>query len=191
MSNSLILQTRYSKACLKVVFEKQQDRWSHRLVISDGESETTLLHSLEGDPDQPWPPSPPLQDASYHQLENGEAVLAVGMAGKSHWSASFSSDQAETILADLACLIKDNFAAGQVSVGSRYRVNPDVQIAFTDNGLELKLGIIRLVICPVTEPSSATRLACENEVLLLTPVELGIKKSRPTRWGYRLAWVHY
>jgi hypothetical protein len=185
VSDTLILQTNHPGACLKMVFEHQTDRWSHRLVVASEETETTILRSREGDAEQPWPPSPPLQDASHHSLATGEAVLAVGMAGKSHWSASFSVDNG-MFLADLACLFKIQPTQDTDSIGSQYEIGPDVTVTHSaDGGTSLLVGKCRLDIWPVSESDWSTRSEYDNQKLILYPFELSKLPGQPTRWGYR------
>lgn len=186
MSDILILQSNHSGASLKLVFEHQTDRWAHRLVLNDKETETTVLRSLEGNAEQHWPPSPPLQDASHHSLATGEAVLAVGMAGKSHWSASYSIDN-RMILADLACLIKNHPPPSTNSIGSKYEIGQDVNVTCNEHGCSrLQVGSCQLDIQSVSESDWATGSRIENQKLILYPLELSNLPGQPTRWGYRL-----
>src|SRR3954451_16891094 len=75
---------------LLVEFIRYGDRYGHviSLVNAAGEIEP-LLESVEGRSDDAWPDSPPLQSLSIEKLPDGRsAALLVGMAGRSHWSAS-------------------------------------------------------------------------------------------------------
>lgn len=186
MSDILILQTNHSGANLKLVFEHQADRWVHRLVLTDEETETIVLQSLEGNAEQLWPPSPPLQDASHHSLATGEAVLAVGMAGKSHWSASFSIDDG-MILADLACLIKNQPPPNTDAIASQYEIGQNVNATCHENGCtRLQIGSCQIDIQSVSDSDWATGSKIENQKFILCPLELSNMPGQPTRWGYRL-----
>jgi len=67
---------------LEVRFEWIGDRFQHQVRQGDD----SLLVSIEGNADQAWPDSPPLQQLSHEHLEGRDVVLGVGAAGKSHWS---------------------------------------------------------------------------------------------------------
>ena len=69
---------------LRVEFRRQQDRFAHRILLDQAE----VARSVEGDADEPWPDSPPLQQLSLEEIKQSETILAVGSAGRSHWSLS-------------------------------------------------------------------------------------------------------
>jgi hypothetical protein len=75
---------------LRVVFFKQGDRYAHRVEWFDDVrgAWTVAVESLEGTPDDPWPPSPPLQQLHIEERPTGRVILLVGMAGRTHWSAA-------------------------------------------------------------------------------------------------------
>ena len=181
MSETIILESNHSTDGLKIVFERQGDRWSHRLVAGANE-ETILLRSVEGDEAQDWPPSPPLQEVNQHQLANGIAVLAVGMAGNSHWSASFSIDSGE-IVVELASLCKSR----PDFLGTQYAVENDVS-ALPTNGSEVLVqsGTRRVVIRPLAAADWSSILQNENRSLMICPKELSKVSGKATRWGYRM-----
>jgi hypothetical protein len=91
---------------LRVEFVWRNDRYGHVIsaVNSDGAAET-LLESIEGTPADIWPPSPPLQSLHRETLPDGRsALLLVGAAGRSHWSASVETAPGEPkLIFDLAC----------------------------------------------------------------------------------------
>jgi len=65
-----------------------------------------LLSSLEGDGEDAWPPSPPLQQLSLEGARAGhQAALLIGMAGRSHWSLSVVkiADEPGSLEFDVAC----------------------------------------------------------------------------------------
>ena len=59
--------------------------------------------------DDVWPASPPLVELSTVETSAGPAILAVGLAGRSHYSASIAPHPAEpdTLLFEIACRIKE------------------------------------------------------------------------------------
>ena len=118
---------------LRVDFFKLADRYGHRLSVvvrdeADREALVPLAESIEGSSDDPWPPSPALQSLSIEQLAGGcTAALLVGMAGRSHWSASI-----EVKPEDALGLIQFDFASRSPelprSISCEYRVFPGVEV---------------------------------------------------------------
>jgi hypothetical protein len=90
---------------LRVVFVWQSDRFVHRIEFVDGRQSWCWFNSLEGDSEEPWPSSPPLQQLSLEEPSPGNPVaLLLGMAGGSHWSVSVECDSASTgLIFDVAC----------------------------------------------------------------------------------------
>lgn len=153
MANQLSIATPQ----LKVVFSKSAantDRWSHQILLNDGQQPTVLLTSVEGDDQQTWPASAPLQDISHHDLPGGEAILGVGMAGKSHWSASVSVVDNDSIFFDMACLIKQSGAA----VGSQYRAGSGVNVTTAGDDISLEVGNEKIVIQSLRNEGQQTAL---------------------------------
>jgi hypothetical protein len=91
-----------------VVFVWQSDRWRHSVSI-DGMPLAISLEHTAGGRDRSWPASPPLVELSTLETPNGPAILAVGLAGRSHYSASISPHPAEpdAMLFEIACRIKE------------------------------------------------------------------------------------
>jgi hypothetical protein len=75
---------------LRVVFFRQGDRYAHRVEVFDAARSEwfAVCESLEGAPDDDWPPSPPLQQLHVEDRPTGRVILLVGMAGRTHWSAA-------------------------------------------------------------------------------------------------------
>lgn len=100
---------------LELQFQWRIDRWAHRLLC-DGRS---CWQSIEAVPAQDasmplgvspdWPASPAFTEVSLVETATGPALLAVGRAGRSHFSASLAAVQAEpdTIVAELACRVQE------------------------------------------------------------------------------------
>jgi len=102
-----------------VVFTWHGDRWRHSVSIDGVPFATSREHTADGH-DRSWPASPPLVELSTLETPNGPAILAVGLAGRSHFSASISPHpgEADTLLFEIACRIKDP----PVWLGSTYLV---------------------------------------------------------------------
>lgn len=72
---------------LEVRFQQQEDRFGHSVSHITRQSRQQLLQSTEGSRADRWPASPPLQQCHQQQLADGrDAVMAVGQAGRGHWS---------------------------------------------------------------------------------------------------------
>jgi hypothetical protein len=105
---------------LRVEFVWRGDRFGHAIswINEDGVAQP-LLESIEGLGTDAWPASPPLQSLTLHTLPSGHpAALLVGMAGRSHWSASVEATAGRaTLQFDIAC----RHSAQPEWLGSRYR----------------------------------------------------------------------
>jgi hypothetical protein len=92
-----------------VRFTWRHDRWMHEILFPDG----TAWRSLEGpaapEADPRWPASPVLVDLSRLEGPHGPALLGVGRAGRSHFSASIgpAPARADRILFELACRVTE------------------------------------------------------------------------------------
>src|SRR5262245_61442427 len=133
---------RYGES-LRVEFLWRGDRYGHVISAADDAGDfVPLLESLEGTPADDFPPSPPLQNLHRETLPGGRpALLLVGAAGRSHWSASVEAQDAGLSF-DFACR-----HSGPASwLGCRYR---------TFSGAKSRLSI----------DAEGCRIACqENEV---------------------------
>jgi hypothetical protein len=90
---------------LRVRFFWHGDRYAHEVSVRSNDVWLPALLSVEGSPEQDWPASPPFQSLHIEEREDGRKLaLLVGMAGKSHWSASIEIDEATAcVLFDVAC----------------------------------------------------------------------------------------
>ena len=105
---------------LQIEFFRQGDRYAHRISLAGDDRPVELLVSVEGgghvdgpNPNRPdcdyaddaWPASPPFQELRIEPRSDGRQVaLLVGMAGRSHWSASVEADpQLGRFTFDVAC----------------------------------------------------------------------------------------
>jgi hypothetical protein len=103
-----------------VRLSRSRDRHEHVVGLRVGNTIVPLMESLEGSPEESWPPSPPLQQVYREKRSAGlEVALAVGMAGGSHWSASLELDPAAgRITFDVACRVR----SVPERLGSSYRL---------------------------------------------------------------------
>lgn len=107
---------------VRAVFFPFSDRIAHRIESGSGDQWRPDWHSIEGNENQPWPPSPVLQTMHREQRPTGDVLLLVGMGGASHWSASVAADPQGGLDFDIACRV----SAPQEWLGSSYRaISPD------------------------------------------------------------------
>jgi len=127
---------------LAVVFTWSGDRWTHR-VTTAGAAEDAVWASLDGPwpptgGDPRWPASPVLVELSRVALPGtatagGQAIVGVGLAGRSHFSASIAPDPTVTdgIRFEIACRLHEP----PDWLGSTYRVGRQLmQVTATDAG---------------------------------------------------------
>ena len=173
---------------VRMQFNRDGDRWAHQIYLSMGASEQPLMRSLEGTADQIWPPSPPLQDVGRHELPTGDAILCVGMAGSSHWSASFSVEAGENglIKSDIACLTKKSTA--NRALGSSYRLSSDVRPTLVSKiHAEFDTGSERIVVIKAIDGDGfSTVLTIEDGVFCAAPEQIIDDAKVATRWGFEI-----
>lgn len=93
---------------LLLEFNKQGDRFTHRLCIPSGSTYIPVLESLTLDPTAPWPSDPPLQQVVFEPLgpNQQDVALGVGLSGHGHWSlAARCCETHDSIELDFACRI--------------------------------------------------------------------------------------
>lgn len=102
----------------ELTFFRHGDRWQHCVAI-DGR---VVAESVEDGPDARWPASPPLVDLSTATIAGRLTLVAIGLAGRSHFSASIlpHPTRPDTFLFEIACRIHEP-AAG---LGSTYATAP-------------------------------------------------------------------
>ena len=173
---------------LRVMFQRQADRCAHRIELIDGAKSFCLLTSVEGTSDQPWPPSPPLQQLSIEELSPGNRVaLLLGMAGKSHWSASVECDPASSsLLFDVACRVQQP----PQRLGSCYRAEVPLADASLDRArFTTACANVTLQLLPLADPPSVSLVQSENQIAVAYQ-ELTVARVPSTlRWKYRVTWL--
>ncbi|NDC54430.1 MAG: hypothetical protein EBZ74_09115 [Planctomycetia bacterium] len=89
-------------------FTWHHDRWAHEIAFADGSSWRSV-EAAEADGDPRWPASPVLVELSRLDGPDGPALLAVGRAGRSHFSASVTGDpsRADALRIDVACRVHE------------------------------------------------------------------------------------
>ena len=178
-----ILQT----AGVRVEFVWHEDRYAHRILVGDGLHWTERLESVEGTPHDDWPTSPPLN--SLHREERGHTQLAllVGMAGKSHWSASVELDPPGNVRFDIACRVSP---AGQGVLGSHYRVVSAAAHVEGPNICLVAAGGANDAFPSVVQPEDGTQchVAADGSIRLEPQPDRDAAPARTIRWSYRIQW---
>jgi hypothetical protein len=109
----------------EVRFEWRGDRWAHsvRFDPAAGGSMAGLWHSIEGPGDSSgddrWPASPVLVELHSHPAVGKVAVMGLGLAGRSHFSASVAPDP--RVPGALRFEIAARINEAPVQLGSTYR----------------------------------------------------------------------
>ena len=168
---------------LRINFVWSNDRFAHTVEwLSEAGNWQPLLSSLEGTPDNAWPPSPPFQEVEPHVGGSGlTCLLAVGLAGTSHWSASIEEIRHEgqpdsecRIRFDVACRLKGSAS----TLESTYQVSQSLRrdaselTAYTDpNGCQ-----VRLVSTSDVEAGSST--------IAVRPQPMATDEPTTVRWMY-------
>jgi hypothetical protein len=149
---SLMLAT--SDGRLRVEFHWQRDRFIQQLFVDSAEAG----NSIEGDAQESWPSSPPIQQLSLEDINGSSVILGVGAAGRGHWSISVEidrqSDGADAIKFELACRSKEQQPP---FLGSSYRLADSIVLRPTDGTSQFRDG--RAVASPVDLDSQTHRWA--------------------------------
>lgn len=160
----------------------RHDRYQQRVEISERGRLVPLMESLEGTSAEEWPSSPPLKEAQLVERPDDRRVaLAVGMAGRSHWSASLELDApAGQLTFDMACRVQGK----PLWLGSRYRL---LVPATRWGSWEIRLeGFGRLGIHLVERQMADLELGPDGVVSIVAPAA-----SQPlpqtVRWSYALS----
>jgi hypothetical protein len=92
-----------------VSFEWAADRWRHVVTVADGVRLTSVEGPAAPADDPRWPASPVLTEVSLVDVGGRPAILGVGRAGRSHFSASVTAhpDLPDTLLFDIACRLHE------------------------------------------------------------------------------------
>lgn len=130
---------------LRVEFRWHRDRYQHFFFAGptpaqgatpNGEAgpESPLGESVEGDAENDWPPSPPIQQLSAETIDGENVLLGVGAAGQCHWSISVERqtlDDVSMLKFDLACRCK----ASPQGLGSLYQIDPQLTLEPLDSAM--------------------------------------------------------
>ncbi len=163
-----------SAGTLTVRYTKWQDRLCHTIGIVYEDVFVPFLESVEGNADEPWPTSPPMQqmvEESFSPSAN-PVLLGVGLSGNGHWSTAIETQLAHGLKFDIAC----KNSKGATRFGSEYRVLAKAERGIEGGAISLQrdttagkatveiavsIGEIRFLpdeqkirICPQSDPES-------------------------------------
>ncbi len=158
---------------LRVRFFWQSDRYAHEISRRAMNVWHPAWMSVEGSPADDWPPSPPFQSLHIQQRDDGRTLaLLVGMAGKSHWSASIEIEaESPSVLFDVACRVRDCEAG---PLGSTYRAAKGA--IGGDVGLAIELSR-RFGPATLQHAAGQTRVVAQSSA---------VAAPQTVRWDYRL-----
>lgn len=166
---------------LQVQFTWQGDRYAHTICAAS-EPASCLLASQEGNPDDLWPASPPFQQLHIETRPNSNVAFLVGMAGSTHWSASFELDaDGKTLSVDVAC----RAARAPDDLVSTYRVQLPCEYCAATSRVSLTAAQRNLLL----ETCVATQLAASGSELghiYLRPAPSERDTPRTIRWSYKI-----
>jgi hypothetical protein len=181
----------------RVDFTWRLDRFCNRIIGILRYRPIALLASVEGIPDQTWPPSPPMQQVCNEIVNGTPAALAIGMAGSSHWSASFHlvDPQRPQLRVEVACLTQE--VSGELS--SLYRLGPEIHTAARSAScLALQCARMSECICCLDpmcdDPPTQLSTRNPNEISIgpqmhnAADCPVNQQSRSPKRWNYRFFW---
>jgi hypothetical protein len=174
---------------LRAAFNWWVDRYGHAISVVHASGRiSTVFTSIEGDANDAWPASPPLQSISVEEVASGRnAALLVGMAGRSHWSASVEAipDQAALVF-DVACRI----GSVPAKLGSRYTVAEGQLVSGPgDKKREfaaILLGSLGVRVYREHVPGCEAKLRLPESGELVIRPDVGETATSTVRWRYRI-----
>lgn len=160
---------------LCIEFRRVADRYSHQIYAGQGGQRRLVLESIEGGGNDPWPPSPPLQELHIERQADGRKVaLLVGRAGRSHWSLSVEPFENRLVL-DAACRL----SADAAWLGSSYRAVTGAEIS--NDGATFAGGLLRIL-----SATGEGTIIADNSVVRIHAALQGEAGPRTLRWRYAI-----
>ena len=160
--------------------DRYQHSWQFPAANGTHASAQLGLQSIESGSDVVWPVSPPLQQIHRQSFADGrEVVFGVGMAGRGHWSASF------TLVPELRCWI--------VELACRASITPEALLssyrlrgtwASDENGRVRCLQTDPPLRMEAVGPSSTATLS--GEVLSICPSQI-TSVTATQQWAFKLS----
>lgn len=161
----------------KLSFEWLGDRYQHAWLQGD----EALLRSSDQAVPVTWPDSPPLQQIHQQSFADGrEVIFGVGMAGRGHWSASF------TLVPDLRCWIVElacRSSSRPESLASSYKLNNLWQPCDNSVFWQCQTASVLFQLEPI---QTNTRVQINEKNLAFMPLEISTQTPSTTQWAFRL-----
>ncbi len=148
---------------LRVRFRWNVDRFVHTFFHGG----VAVADSVDGDGDQPWPPSPPLQQLSLETLDGRDVILGVGAAGKSHWSVSVEPIRDDSGAAGLKFDWACRTSTPEADLGTLYKL--------ADGSQPTRIGFVE---------TTSSRRESENSRVRLRPA--GFADAGTRQWAYQV-----
>jgi hypothetical protein len=179
-----------SAGLLSIRFIKSGDRLAHCIGLQKSSEGSggflPVLESVEGDAQEVWPASPPMQQIVQEHIGHNSApvLLGVGLSGNGHWSSAVEETSMGSLKLDIAC--KSSKPASYL--GSQYRMANETEVDFKNN--QVRLTVKRESNESVTLVLSAeigkVAMAKENRLISIMP---GSEASliQTHRWCYNVA----
>ncbi len=182
-----VLQVLDRDGCgLRVTWQRDEDRYGHVIAYVTGARATACLTSELGRERDPWPASPPLQQCSVESATRGRQLgLAVGMAGKSHWSQSVEADPAALgLVFELACRVQQQ----PLWLGSSYcAAHPLQALSGASVRLAVAAGVDLILSGETLDGAAPVRLEVSGTHVALTADWGRLPLPSTVRWRYRVA----
>lgn len=152
-------------------------RFGHQIRVRGPDDWMEVISTIEDEGIDDWPSSPPIQQTAVHGAADAPIWFGLGMAGRSHWSASIEPTE-RGIRIEFACRV-----VGRPRwIGVTYRLGEAARVAAAEgNRMVLELAGCRLALKPQTDTrlDHATRSDGSARLVLLP------KKITPTTcWSY-------
>ena len=175
---------------LSIRFIKSGDRLAHCIGLQTSSKGLggflPVLESIEGDAQEAWPASPPMQQIVQESIGQNSApvLLGVGLSGNGHWSGAVEKTSSGSLKLDIACKISKPASY----LGSRYRMAGETEVDFKNN--EIRLTVKKESNENVTLVLSAAigkvSMVKENRLIVIVP---GSEPSliQTHRWCYNVA----
>ena len=168
-----------------VAFTQLGDRLSHQVFVEDSPTERkTIAQSVEGEGSPRWPSSPALQQidtCSLHDQRQG--LVAVGLAGTSHWSLAVETDEEGFLCFDNACRVKEQ----PTFLGSTYALpNSARRTGIQPQEVTWELPNERELCVRCDETLSRIECAKEERLFRIQPVQISTASPVTIRWKYRI-----
>lgn len=128
-SEAILLET----SGLEFRFPRIGDRYGLTISLRS----ELVLEALAGSETDAWPAAPPLQQLHEQELPAGLAVLGVGSAGTSHWSASFSVRGPGLVWCEYAARVSHPWNHAGEWLGTRFHLAKDWNWERAERGLRL------------------------------------------------------